>query len=149
MARQKCVMNAMLQQISPQTAVRNFEKIAKAQLRDDLHRPARRSELDPFMALALKAKSQKISTLSLVPPMINTGDPDIDADRRKVAEAIDRAEGDARRDAKPKKRADQPVTGGSLGSLSEGYAANQSDDLGAGLLSAPGRRRARSPCGIP
>ena len=30
MARQKCVMNAMLNQISPQVAVRNFEKIAKA-----------------------------------------------------------------------------------------------------------------------
>ena len=30
MARQKCVMNAMLHQISPQTALTNFEKIAKA-----------------------------------------------------------------------------------------------------------------------
>ena len=30
MARQKCVMNAMLQQVSPETALRNFEKIAKA-----------------------------------------------------------------------------------------------------------------------
>ena len=33
MARQKCVMNAMLQQISPQTALRNFENIAKASRR--------------------------------------------------------------------------------------------------------------------
>ena len=30
MARQKCVMNAMLEQVSPQVALRNFEKIAKA-----------------------------------------------------------------------------------------------------------------------
>jgi len=37
MARQKCVMNAMLQQISPQSAVRNFAQIAQGRLRDDLH----------------------------------------------------------------------------------------------------------------
>ncbi len=43
MARQKCVMSAMLQQVSPQVALRNFEKIAGAELGDGLHqRPARR-----------------------------------------------------------------------------------------------------------
>ena len=41
MARQKCVMNAMLQQLSPQTVVTNFEKIAKAEREADHHRPAR------------------------------------------------------------------------------------------------------------
>ena len=30
MARQKCVLNAMLQQLSPQTVVSKFDKIAKA-----------------------------------------------------------------------------------------------------------------------
>ena len=42
MARQKCVMNAMLQQVSPETALRNFEKIAKAILGDDLDQRAPR-----------------------------------------------------------------------------------------------------------
>lgn len=145
MARQKCVMNAMLGQISPQVAVRNFEKIAKASsamIQTDL--PA--SELDTFASLALKAKSQKMATLSLVPPMINTADPDIKLVKQKVQEAIDRSEGDAPKpeeetiEAGGKKggkedpvSADAPpaVTGGSVGSLKQGYAANQSEDLGA------------------
>jgi len=131
MARQKCVMNAMLQQVSPQVAVRNFEQIAAASSElMSTNLPA--SELDTFMTLALKAKSQKISTLSLVPPLVNTGAPDIDLIHGKVEQTIAKADGTA--EAKPKKKAKKktdsgPVTGGSLGSLSEGYEANQAGDL--------------------
>jgi LCP family protein required for cell wall assembly len=130
MARQKCVMNAMLQQVSPQVAVRNFEKIAKASsamISTDI--PA--SEVDRFISLALSAKSQKIATLSLVPPLVNTADPDIDLIQRKVAEAVARAEGTSSGGATHHKHkpATESVTGGSLGSLSTGYAANHSDDL--------------------
>ena len=130
MARQKCVMNAMLQQISPQVALRNFDQIAKASsAMISTNVPG--GEVDRFLQLALKAKGEKVSTLSLVPPMINTGNPDIAKVRSKVAEAIDRAEGQGPAPSKVKKRADQPVTGGSLGSLSGGYAANESSDLGS------------------
>ena len=51
MARQKCVMNAMLQQLSPQTVVLKFDKIAKASqalITTDLPR----GEVDRFMELA-------------------------------------------------------------------------------------------------
>ncbi|CAM3907705.1 LCP family protein [Nocardioides zeicaulis] len=92
MARQKCVMNAMLDQVSPQTAVRNFQKIAKASsamVSTDIPR----GEVDRFVDLALKAKGQKIATLSLVPPMIDTAHPDIALVQQKVADAIARAEG--------------------------------------------------------
>jgi LCP family protein required for cell wall assembly len=163
MARQKCVMSAMLQQVSPQTAVTNFQKIAKASsamVSTDIPR----GEVDTFVDLALKAKSQKIATLSLVPPMINTAHPDIALVQQKVQAAIDRSEGvtpapktseaapapapetteadtseapagtggGATAPAAPTTPAAPPsVTGGSLGSLSEGYAANESEDLGA------------------
>ncbi|HYF74366.1 MAG TPA: LCP family protein [Nocardioides sp.] len=130
MARQKCVMNAMLQQISPQTAVRNFASIAQAgSSMVSTNIPA--SEFGDLAELALKARGQRISTLSLVPPMINTAEPDIKLVRQKVAEAIDRAEGDAAPADKQRKQKSGSVTGGSLGSLSEGYVANESDDLGA------------------
>lgn len=131
MARQKCVMNAMLQQVSPQSAVRNFEKIAQASAAMiSTNLPA--SELDTFIDLALKARGQKLSTVSLVPPMIQTADPDIDLVHSKIEQAIDRAEGKAPAKAGGKPQpAPDAVTGGSLGSLSEGYAANQADDLGA------------------
>ncbi|WP_416956465.1 LCP family protein [Nocardioides sp. T5] len=165
MARQKCVMGAMLQQVSPQVALRNFEKIAGASSAM-VSTNVPRGEVDRFVDLALKAKSQKIATLSLVPPMVNTANPDIDLVHAKVAAAIAKAEGRAPEQTAeaapaetddetaetPAPAAESPapeqgtaptpaapatpstppaVTGGSLGSLSTGYAANQSEDLGA------------------
>lgn len=170
MARQKCVMSAMLQQVSPQVALRNFEKIAgasTAMVSTDIPR----GEVDRFVELALKARSQKIATLSLVPPMVNTANPDIALVQSKVQAALDRSEGikpaPARTDTSAEAATDPSteapaastetptvtpvenpaetptetvtqapvvppsVTGGSLGSMSEGYVANQSEDLGA------------------
>jgi LCP family protein required for cell wall assembly len=135
MARQKCVMGAMLQQISPQTAVRNFADIADASsAMVSTNIPS--DEFSRFVQLGLAARGQKVSTLSLVPPMINTADPDIKLIKHKVAQAIDRAEGTASaKGPKPRKSAETQqagtVTGGSLGSLSTGYAANEADDLGS------------------
>jgi hypothetical protein len=130
MARQKCVMNAMLHQISPQTAVTNFASIAQASsAMVSTNIPS--SEFGRFAQLALKARGQRVSTLSLVPPMINTADPDIKLVRTKVAQAIARAEGSAPAPAKPKRPKGSTVTGGSIGSLSTGYAANESSDLDA------------------
>lgn len=135
MARQKCVMNAIITQISPQVAVRNFQDLARASS-DMIATNLPAKELDRFIGLALKAKSQQISTLSLVPPMINTGDPDFPLIQAKVGEVIERAEGKATTASVSKKKLKRkqrnaPVTGGSVGSLSTGYAANQADDLGA------------------
>jgi LCP family protein required for cell wall assembly len=129
MARQKCVMNAMLHQISPQTVLTNFEKIAKASsamVSTDI--PS--SEVDRFMQLALKARSQPVSTLSLVPPLIDTAKPDIALIKRKVAQAI------AASAAPPTARhhhqkAPHTVTGGSIGSMQTGYAANDASNLAA------------------
>ena len=130
MARQKCVMNAMLQQVSPQTAVRNFAGIAQASsAMVSTNIPA--SQFGHFAELALKARGQRVSTLSLVPPLVNTADPDIKLIKSKVAEAIDRAEGTAPPPRKQKRHDNDPVTGGSIGSLSTGYAANEADDLGS------------------
>ena len=129
MARQKCVMNAMVQQLSPESVLRNFEDLATASSEMfSTSLPA--SEASKFIDLALKAREQKMSTLSLVPPLINTGDPDIELIHDKVAEAIDRAEGGGSPEKKRKKNPDA-VTGGSIGSLNEGYAANEADDLAA------------------
>ncbi len=92
MGRQKCVMNAMLKQLSPQKVLLNVEKIAdsgKVLLTTNIPQ----QDLDVFMNLALKAKAQKMSTVSLVPPLIYTGNPDFDKVRRLVAEAIAKAEG--------------------------------------------------------
>ena len=103
MARQKCVMSAMLKQISPQSAVANFEDIAAASSEMiSTNLPA--SELDRFMQLALKARSQRISTVSLVPPLINTASPDIALIQSTISAAIARAEGRTRRRRPPRRQ---------------------------------------------
>ena len=152
MARQKCVMGAMLDQLDPTTVLKNFQKIAKASsAMVQTSIPA--SEVDRFIGLALKARDQKVSTLSIVPPVFDTYHTDAKLIKEKVAEAIDTAEGNAPKQAdppaasagaadsaadtkgggatKPGKGAKTPapVTGGSVGSLHDGYAANEADDL--------------------
>lgn len=129
MARQKCVMSAMLQQVSPQSALRHFEDIATASS-DMISTSIPAGEAGRFVDLALKARSEKITTVSLVPPAINTADPDMDKVHEMVRLAIDRSEGDAE-PVKRRKKRNSGTTGGSVGSLSGGYAANESDDLGA------------------
>lgn len=135
MARQKCVMNAMLNQISPQVALRNFQKIASASSAM-VSTSIPTSEVGRFLDLGVKAKGQQVSTLSLVPPLVNTGDPDIDEIHDLVALAVDGAEGDAPPPPAPtkkqqRKQSSTSTTGGSIGSMAEGYAANQATDLGA------------------
>jgi LCP family protein required for cell wall assembly len=131
MARQKCVMNAMLHQLSPQTVLTHFQQIAHASsemVSTDI--PA--SEVDRFMALALKAKAQPISTLSLVPPLVNTAKPDIPMIHRKVRETIAASEKPpAANPHHHHRRAATTVTGGSIGSMSSGYAANHASNLSA------------------
>jgi len=130
MARQKCVMNAMLHQLSPQTVLTNFEKIAKASS-DMISTDIPASEVDTFMGLALEAKSQPVSTLSLVPPLVNTGDPDIAMIQRKIQATIAASQKPSAHVAKHHEKKPSTVTGGSIGSLSAGYAANQASNLGA------------------
>ncbi len=131
MARQKCVMNAMLQQLSPRTVVTKFEAIATAS--EELittNLPA--SELGIFAELAMKARSLPVRSVSFVPPAINTSAPDIDKVHAMVQKAIDKSEGmsgTAKVKRKGFSRAGSTTVGGSIGSYSEGYAANKAGDL--------------------
>ncbi len=137
MARQKCVLNAMLQQLSPQTVLTKFEGLAAAG-QDLVQTNLPASELAEFAELALKAREHSLATVSFVPPTINTADPDIDKIRTMIADAIEKSEVTGEPASKRPKRAGgkgfttkqgQPTTGGSVGSLSSGYAANQSQNL--------------------
>ena len=139
MARQKCVMQAMLTQLSPQTVVLKFDAIAKAS-QALITTDVPQGEVDRFLQLAMKARSQPVRTVSFVPPMISTSHPDVDKIHATVQRAIARSEGKV---AATRRKAATPepstgtttpspsagTTGGSLGNLREGYAANQSEDL--------------------
>lgn len=91
MARQKCVMNAMLHQLDPQTVVRNFGPIAEAG-KQVVSTSIPSSELATFVDLALKAKSMPMSSVSFVPPKIDAGDPDWAKIRSMVSEALSKSE---------------------------------------------------------
>lgn len=155
MARQKCVMNAMLEQLSPRTVITKFEAIAEASAElVTTNLPA--SQLGRFAELAMKARTLPVSTVSFVPPRINTGDPDIDKIHRIVDRALQRSQakdygdedtaGTAEAGGKPGRKevrtagkqpddkgfstgTDGVSVGGSLGNISEGYAANRATDL--------------------
>ena len=91
MARQKCVLNAMLHQLDPKTVVTRFGDIAEAG-KQVIDTDIPRGEIATFMELAIEAKSLPVSTVSLVPPKINTGDPDWELIQTMVAAAIDRSQ---------------------------------------------------------
>jgi len=134
MARQKCVMNAMIEQLSPRLVVTKFEQIARAS-REVISTNLPASELDRFMDLAIKAKSQPMATVSFVPPLVNTAEPDVAAIQERVLQALEksgsRGEDGDEVGARPKrpKSAGAATTGGSIGSLAQGYAANDAADL--------------------
>lgn len=94
MGRQKCVMNAMVRQLNPQKVIMNMQDIAKSSSAM-LHTSIPRQDLNVFMDLALKTKSQPISSVSLVPPVIYTGNPDYDKVRRMIAAAVETSQGDS------------------------------------------------------
>lgn len=128
MARQKCVMAAMLQQVSPQQVLTNFSKVAhaaEATFTTDLPE----SEVDTFVALALKARSMPIRTVSFVPPQINTVHPDIAKIHQMVDDAIAPPKSKAKSPSKSAHRASTGEVGGSLGNMQQGYVANESSNL--------------------
>lgn len=133
MARQKCVMNAMLQQLSPTTLITKYSAITQATsglMKTDL--PA--SEFGRFAELAMKARDLPMRTVSFVPPAISTGNPDIDKIRQMVEAAF--AEAPAPQKAGDKgsgpgfSTAPATTVGGSKGNIRDGYAANEATDLG-------------------
>lgn len=93
MTRQRCVMTAMLRQMDPQTVLLRFQDIAAAGgqvVRTDVPE----SQLGGLLDLALRTRSQPVSTVQLVPPAIDTGDPDFDVARQLVADSVDPSEGE-------------------------------------------------------
>lgn len=75
MARQRCVMTAMADQLDPQTVLLRFQKIAGATsglIQTDLPQ----SELGRFADLAMRTRTQKIRGVNFVPPLMKPWDYD-------------------------------------------------------------------------
>ena len=74
--------------LAEQVEIANFAEASSAMVKTDIPGGA----LSAFAKLALRARDQKVSTVSLVPPAINTAHPDLDKIHDMVENAIDRAE---------------------------------------------------------
>lgn len=87
MARQRCVMTAMLQQVNPQTMLTKFRDVAKASAKV-VSTDIPESDLGTFVDLGLKAKQEKVTSIQFVPPLITPAHPDYAKVRQLVASAI-------------------------------------------------------------
>jgi polyisoprenyl-teichoic acid--peptidoglycan teichoic acid transferase len=91
MARQRCVVTAMVRQLDPQTVVLNFSDIARATkgvFRTDIPQEA----LASLATLAVRTKTQKITSVNFVPPLINPWKYDPQVVRDTVSSTIAKAE---------------------------------------------------------
>ena len=91
MARQRCVVTAMVRQLDPQTVVLNFGDIASATkgvFRTDIPQEA----LASLGTLAAKTKQQKITSVNFVPPLIKPWSYDPAVVHRAVDSAIGASE---------------------------------------------------------
>lgn len=130
MARQKCLMNAMLQQLSPSKVVSSFTELTKAAqgvLRTDL--PA--SELDRFAQLALEARKHPVRTVSFVPPAIHTGSPDLELIREMVDDAIDPPEAEKKGSAADQETVEAKGSSQETSATTQGFSADKAETSGA------------------
>ncbi len=95
MARQKCVMYAMLNQLEPLTVATRFTEIASAG-KQVMESNIPTTETDRLLDLSLKARNTKIRSVAFVPPLIYPGAPDFNVIRATVRDRIAASEaGDA------------------------------------------------------
>lgn len=134
MGRQKCLMQAMLKQLSPQQVVLNAGKIATSSA-EMLSTNIPASELGAFGDLALKAKDKKIATLSVVPPEYSTVTPNFEQIHADVAALVRKSEKQQVR--RPRATTSAPTTAPTTAAPTTEptdkppSAANNTDDLSA------------------
>lgn len=118
MVRQKCVMNAMLNQLDPVTVLTKFNGIARASSQI-VATDVPSSQISTMLDLAQKAKSKPVGSLAVVPPLLKySGNPDFEKIQAAIADQITKSEamdapkpaatavpaGNASPSAKPKKK---------------------------------------------
>jgi polyisoprenyl-teichoic acid--peptidoglycan teichoic acid transferase len=128
MLRQKCVMRAMLNQFDPITVLTRFNGIAAAS-RQAVATDIPTAEIGTMIDLALKAKALPVSSVAIVPPLIDPNSPDFDLVRRTVQKKIEASEAIDGRVAEPTPAGAESATPEPTPTASPSRNA-QTDDLG-------------------
>ncbi|WP_291795036.1 LCP family protein [Brevibacterium sp.] len=94
MVRQRCVQDAMLRQLNPQTVLLRFQDIAKA-APEVVSTDIPQVQVDDFVDLALKTRAAGTTSVDLTPPEVNPTHPDFDSVRALVAETVEKSQASA------------------------------------------------------
>jgi hypothetical protein len=129
MARQRCVMTAMLQQVNPQTMLTKFRDVAKASAKV-VSTDIPEADLGRFVGLGLKAKKEKVTSVQFVPPLITPAHPDFAKVRQLVASAISKSE-----KASPEKAGSSTAGSGGTSKATSSGSAGSSTTGGSGSSS--------------
>ena len=90
--RQKCVMNAMLNQLDPLTVLTKFNGIASAS-KEIVATDVPASQVSKMLDLAQKAKTKPVGSLAIVPPLLKKpADPDFGKIQAAIADQIAKSE---------------------------------------------------------
>lgn len=87
MARQRCVVQAAMNQIDPATILTRYSQIAGSSS-NLITTDVTQGQLGDLGSLGLKARGQETVNLQLTPPLVNTGKPDYDEIHELVANAL-------------------------------------------------------------
>ena len=128
MLRQKCVMRAMLNEFDPITVLTKFNGIAAAS-RQAVATDIPTAEIGTMIDLALKARGLPVSSVAMVPPLIDPNSPDFDLVRRTVQKKIEASEAIDARVAEPTPAGAESATPEPTPTASPSRNA-QTDDLG-------------------
>jgi len=92
MSRQRCVLGGILNQANPANVLLNYTQLA-ASAEATISTDIPQGSLDALVQVALRAKSQPVTSVQFVPPLIpNTADPDLQLIRATVEQAIEVSE---------------------------------------------------------
>jgi LCP family protein required for cell wall assembly len=140
MARQKCVMTAMLKQLDPVTVLTNFNAIAAAG-KEIVETDIPPGKIDTMVELAMKAKEKPISSVALVPPVIYPGSPDVAKMHKLVANKIAKSEAKDDPSAQPTPSGTKQPTGSQPTTLPAADPASSSSSSSSSSSASPSSSR--------
>lgn len=115
MARQRCVITAMVNQLTPDKVFVNFQKIAGVS-GSILQTDVPESDLGTLGDLAMKARSQPMKSVNFVPPLINPWNYDPQVIHTTVAQTIEVSKRAATASPAPARTTNPEAAGGGTSS---------------------------------
>ena len=130
MVRQKCVMNAMLNQLDPMTVLTKFNGIASAS-KEIVATDVPASQISTMLDLAQKAKAKPVGSIAIVPPlMAYPSNPDFAKIQAAIDDQIATSEAKDAPKASASASATAPSGGGSASAKATRSSSGSSTDPG-------------------